>query len=163
MLVNIRRGVFETNSSSSHSVTIKGNEEWRGMENLPKNENNEVEVELGWYSWGPDELTTPSEKLSYLVTMIAEDHNYDEDNFDFEKSYKELPEIKQLESELKEYGYSGIVITDFSDYCIDHQSLYTNANDAFSYQNFLKDWHVTSVAEFLFNPGICVIIDNDNH
>ncbi len=58
----IRKGVFETNSSSVHSLTI-------GSSNIEKTVDlNQFEVELGSgkYGWGYEELTSWMEKADYF-------------------------------------------------------------------------------------------------
>ena len=72
----IRKGVFETNSSSMHSLVIKG-EKRINREQLKINENEFIEVETDDYTWGNFILETAQEKLNYVVACkINEDGLY---------------------------------------------------------------------------------------
>ena len=72
----IRKGVFETNSSSMHSLVIKG-EKRINREQLKINENEFIEVETDDYTWGYFILETVQEKLNYVVACkINEDDLY---------------------------------------------------------------------------------------
>lgn len=62
----IRRGVFETNSSSTHSVSIYNNSKIR-FEDIPKN--SEVVLD-DTYEYGTD-IFDEVGKLNYVVTMLA--------------------------------------------------------------------------------------------
>lgn len=72
----IRKGVFETNSSSMHSLVIKG-EKKINREQLKINENGFIEVETDDYTWGYFILKTVQEKLNYVAACkINEDDLY---------------------------------------------------------------------------------------
>lgn len=72
----IRRGTFETNSSSMHSLVIKG-EKKINKDQLKINENGFVEAETEEYTWGHFILETAQEKLNYVVACkINEDDLY---------------------------------------------------------------------------------------
>lgn len=76
MKCRIRKGVFETNSSSMHSLVIKG-EKKINREQLKINENGFIEVETEDYTWGFFILKTAQEKLDYVVACkINEDDLY---------------------------------------------------------------------------------------
>lgn len=62
----IRRGVFETNSSSTHSVSIYNNSN-RKFQNIPKN--SELIIN-DTYEYGTD-IFDELGKLNYVVTMLA--------------------------------------------------------------------------------------------
>lgn len=168
----IRRGVFETNSSSSHSVSIKN-------ENISESYlrvdpfDNLVHVQPGEYGWSYDTLKTQTDRLSYLCTMLlctegAKVNSVDEiTELD---GYKEINKIIAEkcncegiiidgDMEIKSYTYGEKTHTylDFDGY-IDHQSCegYSNINA------FLNDYNL-DIVNFIFNDGVKVIIDNDNH
>lgn len=62
----IRRGVYETNSSSTHSVSIYNNSK-RRFQDIPRNS----EVVLNdTYEYGTD-IFDEVGKLNYVVTMLA--------------------------------------------------------------------------------------------
>lgn len=76
MKCRIRKGVFETNSSSMHSLVIKG-EKKINREELEINENGFIEVETDDYTWGNFILETAQEKLNYVAACkINEDDLY---------------------------------------------------------------------------------------
>jgi hypothetical protein len=161
-----RRSVFETNSSSTHSVTIsKG-----GLLTTPtlNKHGNKVVVYFGQFGWGPGKLVSQKDKLSYLCTVWVEKEGRI-NGFEKTKGYK------LIDKAIAEYcNCDGIVIGsrmsmsvaapdgkpytyfDHEGY-IDHQSLerYKDVED------FLKQ-NNTDVINFVFNPNIVVNIDNDN-
>lgn len=86
----IRNMVFETNSSSAHSLSYKTSNILRGndwntpdvtdfsdspyyLKEIPmKYKDYPLYEELGEYGWYGDDLTTPQEKFSYLLTGLGE-------------------------------------------------------------------------------------------
>ena len=76
MKCRIRKGVFETNSSSMHSLVIKG-EKKINKEQLKINEDGFIEAETEDYTWGNFILETAQEKLNYVAACkINEDGLY---------------------------------------------------------------------------------------
>lgn len=70
MTKKIRQGVFETNSSSTHSICIAKDAEL----SIP----NSLHFEFGEFGWECDRLKSVSEKASYLYTgLIANDRKED--------------------------------------------------------------------------------------
>lgn len=63
MKVQIRKGVFETNSSSVHSIVI-----YKNATNLTIPST--LSFTLGEYGWEINVLTTPYEKAQYLYTAL---------------------------------------------------------------------------------------------
>lgn len=59
----IRRSAFETNSSSTHTITISKKPVYEVSPSL--------HFEGGEYGWDVDKLNTPIERASYLFTAIA--------------------------------------------------------------------------------------------
>lgn len=80
MTRQIRQGVFETNSSSTHSICIAKNAELT----IPKS----LHFEFGEYGWECDTLQSLGEKASYLYTgLIANNRKLDAEKvFDILKS-----------------------------------------------------------------------------
>lgn len=166
----IRNNVFETNSSSSHSLTI-GNNKNLDRSTLQVSYNKRVAVEFGEFGWGYTIYTDQETKLSYLCTLWWE---------------TECRNIKNIDDIFKTEGYilidkaiaeycncSGIFIADkqisigfhydnnprfnITGY-IDHQSSY---EDYSSIQDFLNYYKIT-IIDFIFNSNIELVIDNDN-
>ena len=72
----IRKGTFETNSSSMHSLVVVG-EKKINKEQLKIDEDGFIEVETDEYTWGYFILETAQEKLNYIVACkINEDDLY---------------------------------------------------------------------------------------
>lgn len=157
--VNIRKGVFETNSSSSHSITVK-----KGGESDTRffhvDDENRVVVMPDEYGWGYDVLTEPDQKLSYLVTMVMERLSRDYSAIDDELLHEDEDFKKIIECITTYTDYKDVILSDGTYksggfFYIDHQSYYGSLDE------FLSDWGVT-MNQLLFDTGVSIIIDNDN-
>lgn len=62
-MIKIRRGIFETNSSSTHTIIVTDRKTEPG---------NLVDFAIGEFGWGFEKLTSIDEKASYLYTMACE-------------------------------------------------------------------------------------------
>ena len=162
----VRNNIWETNSSSSHTVTI------RGMKNLNehyKTSSAIIEVKLDEYGWSGDPCDDFYSKLAYALSMVLHTEypgfDYWDDRFVVDQDI--LEECAGYQSILKAiqghfnccdrivirkrigayypYGYIG------------HQSY----EDYGSLQDFLDDWNV-DIERFLFDDGVTVWISNDN-
>ena len=67
-MVQIRNGVFETNSSSTHSIVLVDKNVEPGLF---------VDFSMGEFGWSFDKLTTTDEKASYLYTAACCLYNRD--------------------------------------------------------------------------------------
>jgi len=65
----IRHGVFETNSSSSHSIVVDRNGDYVG---LTPDENNEIVIRPEDFGWNFDTYQNPEDKLAYLLIYIRD-------------------------------------------------------------------------------------------
>lgn len=65
-MFKIRKGIFETNSSSAHVLILSDQ-----GEDHDGDEDTVVSPQLGEYGWGYDELIVFQEKLSYIVSWVA--------------------------------------------------------------------------------------------
>lgn len=177
----IRYGSFETNSSSTHSLVLTSS-----LLDTRKNlifEN----IGFGEYGWGYEELKSPEDKISYLLTLIQyEDENVKSiplpawDNPNREELEKEYSNTK-LEAILnsKYFAWINDVVFDvcekkielrknvgYYDFgYIDHQSLepnifYKSGNDIFGMdEKTFKEF----VKELIFTEKYFIAVDNDNH
>lgn len=160
-MLQIRKNVFETNSSSTHSLVIS-NKERSYNYNLPVDDRGVLTIPFGEFGWGPELLIEPIEKLSYLVTdrgglydIPEELKDADDDAiYDFimeeSEAIKDIvevvknccPEVKEVRFELGDswnpFGY------------VDHQSHGT------SYGVDL------SIEDLIFSNKVVIMIDNDN-
>lgn len=172
----IRRNVFETNSSSTHSVSVS-NKNSSYCEDYCLNPfidyDDKVHVRFGEFGWEIDSYGTPYGKLQYVVTMLAEtegskvstlDEFFETDGFklinDAVADYCHCDGI-WIDSDMKMncYEWNGTthIYLDHDGY-IDHQSCETYN----SVQDFLDDYGV-DITQFLFDSGVVIHTDNDNH
>lgn len=143
----VRHGVFETNSSSSHSISVSDDVE--KYETLYPNEDGVLVFEGGEYGWGYETYNDAESKANYVATMsqeLGEGRNEEGDEAD-------TPLRDLLESVITEH--TGI--TEF-EYClkdayIDHQSVSCK----------MLSWTPAEMKNFIFNPRSELDIDNDNH
>lgn len=165
----IRNGVFETNSSSAHSLAYKRivlrdyeyktntyacmqdsrfrltemPEEYREYKYMP--------LYFGDYGWSGKRLTSPAQKLSYLMTSVYEYKTWGEmynDSF--------FRQIVQWLTELGiklEYEYPGD--DERIDGYVDHQSYDVVCKQMFNSKEDLLT--------YLFNDNIVIYIENDNN
>ena len=171
----IRHSVFETNSSSTHSLSLGNGLALCDTLELPTNDANEVVVELGEFGWGYETLYLQSMKLSYLLTMVAMTEINKEtipEHVSPIEFYRSTDGFKTLNDFVQKYGYAGISTEkigiqwksyqsdgrylDISGH-IDHQSCEGYA----SLQSFLNAEEVT-VEKLLMDKDSKIIIDNDN-
>lgn len=144
----IRYRVFETNSSSTHSLSLRREKvKELTIEEIKKSlecfltKDNYIKVDLGEYNCGWDILENPAQKLKYILTKGV----YSNGPLDY---YMCTDEFYKLETFIKDLGYEGIEIDDSNDYYIDHQS---------AYNTFDED-----IIEIITNPNYVIVIGNDN-
>jgi len=130
----IRKSIFETNSSSSHSLSLG-----QLPNNLNPVEDNYETIVLGTgdYGWGYDTLNTWLEKADYL--SIETEYNETRKNC--------------LESAIKRYFPNITIEYEYTGY-IDHQS-YGNVWDEIGYD-------VDEVCKVIFGSST-IEIDDDSH
>ncbi len=174
----IRYGVFETNSSSCHTITIsfkdvvecfsfKALYEDQSWDYGGNNNNiDTVELAFGEYGWGPGTVYGEINKTKYLLTMVGM-----LENFANEEEFYQTEGFKTINKVIKERTpyENGIKMIDgsfndnkwshFINGYIDHQS---STDDYENLQDFCEKNNIT-VEEFIFNPEVFVMVDNDNH
>lgn len=165
----VRNGVFETNSSSAHSLAYK-NTVLRDYDYKPKEylcfatkelhlTKKPKEYEMysymplyfGEYGWGFDVLSSPAEKLSYLMSSVYQYKTWGvikEDPF-FKQVIQWLSELDIVVELPEEYGEFSEV-----DAYVDHQSWNVVTKDMFQTKEDLLT--------YLFNNDIVIYIENDN-
>jgi hypothetical protein len=142
-----RTGIFETNSSSCHSISVVGGKYTPSK--FPCSPDGRVcEVYPGEFGWGPEEYRDAVMKASYCLT-------YAKERPDEGTGYL----LERLERVLKDMtGARYIEFLSVGGYYpwgyIDHQSSHV-CGEVFTSDQDLKD--------FIFNPASVLIIDNDNH
>ena len=179
---SIRNNVFETNSSSTHSLSIKRNKTGKYDYNLNMNNMGKIPLIFGRnsdFGWGEAVYNDSYTKLNYLACMAFECHcqllarNKRELIKNMEDVLK-IKDIQKLANELKKNvkGFTGFTLNkvDFGAFqggnyagvlylvnSIDHQSW----EDYKSIDDFLKRYKIT-LENFLFNPSVKLVIGNDN-
>lgn len=151
MTTQIRNSVFETNSSSSHSISVTRCTKL----NIPKLAG-DYEANFGEFGWGYDELTHWMEKLSYVMTSIKYFDKVTRDSFTQSKWFLWLNEMFQ------EFTGYNIIPTFGGRYYemgyIDHQSIDLLeeyfVDDKIMFKSMIKD--------LIFSSKYEIIIDNDN-
>jgi len=154
----IRQGVFETNSSSSHSLSIREGK-WGQLE-LKPNDEEYIEVEPGQFGWEIKWYDDQLSKLRYLLTMVFMTE------IDWEDRLKEdwIEKLEQTEGfrvlntfvHRNSGYYLQVIGTNGDEYYIDHQSCgYESLLD------FLCSYNTTIEEVILGNATIKT--DNDNH
>lgn len=165
----VRNGVFETNSSSAHSLAYK-NTVLRDYDYKPSKDlclsikelrltKKPKEYEMysymplyfDEYGWRYDVLRSPAEKLSYLMSSVYQYKTWGvikEDPF-FKQVIQWLSELGIKVNLPEEYGESSEV-----DAHVDHQSWNVVTKDMFQTKEDLLT--------YLFNNDIVIYIENDN-
>ena len=138
MKTKIRKGVFETNSSSVHSISMVMRED-DCSDDYQTCRESVVTLGSGEYGWGIDSLTYWMDKADYVAVAGG----YDE----------ELIEV--LEDEFPDVTFN-IDVTGY----IDHQS-HDTVYEAVNYGSYNSP--IDAIRDIVFNPQIVIIIDNDNH
>jgi len=138
-----RHRVFETNSSSTHSITFDGksttpSSDWDISSDMV---NTTITTATSEFGWGKDIYDDFYTKLSYLATFIL--HHSEGLNG---------PDHEKLNGVIKEYLNSELIINDGNGH-IDHQSV-DLAGDVLSET---KEY----IANYLFNKMVTLIIDSD--
>lgn len=165
----VRNGVFETNSSSAHSLAYKNtvlrDYDYKPSKDLclsikelrltkkPKEYEMYSYMSLYFdeYGWGYDVLRSPAEKLSYLMSSVYQYKTWGVvkgDQF-FKQVIQWLSELDIVVELPEEYGESSEV-----DAYVDHQSWNVVTKDMFQTKEDLLT--------YLFNNDIVIYIENDN-
>lgn len=140
----IRHSTFESNSSSTHSISISSSV--GTYDSLTPDSDGKIYLEGGEFGWGYEKHNDAYTKANYCA--IDNWHNKER--------------LEMLIKVLKEHTGAREVVLNFScdDYkdknysYIDHQSVGTS-EEAFESEEILKN--------FIFNPNSQLVIDNDNH
>lgn len=163
MTTKVRSGVFETNSSSTHSLVLSSDMTNMMEPPLPDSVLNEgvLHVFSGEFGWERETYYDVSSKLSYLYTDAMR-NRYDDDEEKVDPNDPELIEdnskLKLLVDAVKEYAGVGVIFhKENGTYpfgYIDHQS----------YGECSKVWHagVQGVIRFVFSSDSWFETDNDN-
>lgn len=149
----VRQSVFETNSSSTHSISVASFSEGDLMDTIPLDVYGNIVLEGGEFGWEIENYHSAIDKANYTAIYIEQWAS---------------PDVKEHFRErfvdvLRGQTSCGEVIFDFSkDYnaenwsYIDHQSV----------EDQQLDWLFESsetLRQFIFNPKSILHTDNDNY
>lgn len=154
MRYKIRRSVFETNSSSVHSIQILNTT--RQPSELKVNSRDKmIHVECGQFGKEYCLYTTQYEKLQYLVTLLAYSSGayWDLDTEPLDRCY----EFEMLNNYIKEYcNCKGIKVTRLNKAEIDHQS-----QPESGWIDFINMYDKDKVLDFIFSDSYALRTDSD--
>lgn len=142
--LQIRRGTFETNSSSTHSIHVGKLPADRAKWQLPSvrpNERGEIILEGDEFGWEVQHYSDANSRLNYAVAGATEN-----------PKYRKM--IKKVLSDALGVPQTSIAFASDTGY-IDHQSMDDVRDDIFSDE--------ASLRAFLFSPYSEFETDNDNH
>ena len=138
MKSNTRYNVFESNSSSVHTLTIS--RQWRELSKFIPDENDYIHIDYGYFGKNNRIYDTQYDKLSYLVTLCAYCAN-------LYGQTKDTYQFKCIEEAVKKYtGCNGIIIDEEVEPEIDHQSCPWDGDIT-----FINIYDEDSVIDFVFN------------
>ena len=143
-----RHSVFETNSSSTHSISIA---EGKFVSDKIPMQENVCAIYPGEFGWGPDEFNDAATKASYCLTWIKATGNeqYEDMLISVIQKGTKAKDVQFLSSgDYYPWGY------------IDHQSLEEDNPGA---ELFESENPEETLEKFIFNPKSILTIDNDNH
>lgn len=144
----IRNSVFETNSSSVHSVII-GSKDYSSVEIFKPDKSMTVKFSGGEFGWSYDILSSSYEKANYIAVYLM---LYDKDE----------SRIKMFEEVVKEMTTAQSILYEFMDSNGDSEDSYI---DHQGYED--SDWNClftekAKLKEFIFNTKYSIMIANDN-
>lgn len=149
MKKQIRNSVFETNSSSTHSMCIAICD----RVDLPEH----LYFELGEFGWEFDTLSSISEKASYLYTALVIN-----DMFDGIEHIKNILKLKGVETDFEEITYNEYTSNDGSIYKYVSNGCYIDhGSDTIDFVNAILE-SPDRLLNFLFSPLSFILTGNDN-
>lgn len=111
----IRNSVFETNSSSMHSLSYTKYKELE-KSTLEIDEDGYIHVEMGDYSDIEKDLVTQKEKLAFVISYMNEELYYGKNDYTYptEEEFEKYGPYVKLKEMICDYtGCKGIVIDDY--------------------------------------------------
>lgn len=139
-MIKIRNSVFETNSSSVHSISIDKS----GLEksNFKLDKNGYIHIDYGSFDKYYELFATQYEKLSYLITCcyyIASDEDGVSDTYEFGLIQEAITKYTNC---------NGIIIDNKNKPYIDHQSIPYDGID------IINIYDEDAIINFVFNKYI---------
>ena len=179
-MIKIRNNVFETNSSSTHSLVFSKKDR---KSEYPLEldayhqcyddvENGLLCIKFGEFGWGPAILVDARDKLNYLMTQVANEviDTYDEDeNLSWTEIQEKLLADKKVEHILDIVkfhvpGVKGFKFLRPGEYPDDDEEPEFGYTYPIGYIDH-QSWGTANEVEpeeLIFNDKILILIDNDN-
>lgn len=145
MHVTVRRKVFETASSSVHSLSVEPGELSAEMF---IDADGILRIFPGEFGWGIDKFTDAATKASYCYTYLQYTGSYKEGLQD------RLKRVIQEQTKAKDVVFENSSDEYYPEGYIDHKSTDV-CGDVFESDENIRN--------FIFNPSNVLVIDNDNH
>lgn len=144
----IRRGVFETNSSSSHSISISDSDINDFLDTIPLTEDGYLVLTGGQFGWEWEKYNDALTKANYCAIYAINTYGVDSDKYEM------------LEDVLKtQTGANGVILDMSVDYGDDNYSYIDhNSSDAVLSAFDSKE----SLRQFIFNKNSMLFLGNDN-
>lgn len=164
----IRQGVFETNSSSMHSLCIQRDEPDEVEISYLHEEDGYITTQIGEFGWGIETLRQQEEKLSYILTMIMmKEGFYPIESKEDEKLFEESRLFGLLKEVVEEHSGCKLRVRytledDDEEYVwgyVDHQSQDTLDRELLGDDKTVKE----NIKKIIFSYRYFIVIDNDNH
>lgn len=187
----IRKTIFETNSSSTHSVTMASGKlvntiDYCQLDNYVDPADHYIHMTFGEFGWEEMEYTDALTKLQYLLNMILETNKvssinpngiktledfYNCDDFLLLESIvaenvKDCKGINIFDDDIEAHSYDSV--DNDGNNCINYYLTYNGYIDHQSCEgykclaDFLNEWD-TTVEDFIFDKNVVLVTDNDNH
>jgi hypothetical protein len=142
--MKIRRAVFETNSSSTHSISVASADADMMMDTIRIPESGVLELGTGEYGWEWEKYNDALTKADYCAVYC-----------------RDAPKLREMLSDVlqKQTGAQAVVFADTEglDSYIDHQS---DIGDGQAAQEAFKDSE--TLRNFIFNKNSWLFLGNDN-
>ena len=148
----IRKGIYETNSSSIHTIVISSD----GMEpsKLPVDKDGYITVKYGEFGKDGTVYSSQEDKLSYLVTQC-----YYLGGWDYDVNRDNNYHFRNIEDAIVDYtGAKGIKIVG-GEPEIDHQTVSQMGYDGMHL--IQNEWDEKEIQSFVFNKYISLLCDCD--
>jgi len=163
----VRKRVFETNSSSCHSISISENDT---LNNIPTpDENGDINIYPQDFGWEQDHHYDFDTKASYLAIYCRDwSNDKEEDHFrTLEECIKEVTQCKSvvyiedmMNYEMKSYEHNGKTVT-YKSYGWESGGIDHGSVDGEELHHIFEDKEL--VKAFLFSSNSVLETDNDNH
>lgn len=156
-MIQIRNGIYETNSSSSHAIVIRSQGERLTPEEIKERvwlwRDGGLEIRDNWFGRSPFRiLRRVEEKAAYAIAYYSFCPEKRQEIIDM--VIRNIPGCEKLDFPMRHYSiHSEDDVVDYGS--VDHQSegLLTK----------LVNEHGVSLEEFIFNPKYQVVIDGDEY